>query len=165
MALTERAYLSLVEFKARSIMPPSDVDALETEAPGFVDEQIASASADVDSALSKRYATPIQGAVPRLVQLWVTRLVTLECYLRRGFNPSAEQDALVATAAERTRAELQQAADGNNALRELPLRADAAEASGVVKGGPFGYSEASPWVGFDLQRAAARAEDERGSGT
>ena len=165
MALTERAYLSLMEFKARSIMPPSDVDALEAEAPGFVDEQVAAASADVDSALSKRYATPIQCAVPRLIQLWVTRLVTLECYLRRGFNPSAEQDALVAAAAERTRAELQQAADGNNALRELPLRADAADTSGVVKGGPYAYSEASPYVAFDVQRDAARDEDSRGYGT
>jgi len=54
-------------------------------------------------------------------------------------------------------AELKEAADSKDGLFDLPLRADTT-ATGVSKGGPRGYSEASPYTNLDRQRARRRNE-------
>ncbi len=54
---------------------------------------------------------------------------------------------------------MKEAADSAEGLFELPLRADL-ETSGVSKGGPLGYTEASPYRWTDRQADDGRNEDE-----
>lgn len=154
------AWLDLATFKARSIMPAADVDALEALEAGFAAKRIAIRQARMSSRLSKRYdlAFPA-GDVPEVILGWLTSLVTFDLYLKRGWNPSSEQDALIAKDAETAEAEVKEAADSATGLFDLPLRESAPGASAVTRGGPFGYSEASPYAWTDEQRGTAAGED------
>lgn len=160
------ALLALADFKSRSIMPSEDVDALEAQYPGYVAKRLALREGLMNARLAKRYATPFEPASPPDVAVgWLVAMVTLDCYLRRGFNPSSAQDQIIADEAKRAETEILEAANSETGLFELPLRQDAPGASGVSKGGPFGYSEASPYVAFNMQRETARGEDSSGRGT
>ncbi len=147
-------------------MPGADVDALEQGEPGFLDETIADELAHIESRLTKRYVTPFsEVSPPRAVLRWLTRIVTLKAYEKRGFNPTSAQDQLIVDAATKAEADIIEAANSETGLFDLPLRQDAPGASGVSKGGPFGYSEQSPYVSSSKQRHAARDEDSRGDGS
>lgn len=131
--------------------------------PGWVDGQLQYWSAWIDSRLAKRYATPFDTPYPVAVKGWLNRLVTLRVYLRRGVDPGDRQVAEIKLDAESAQAEIKEAADAKDGLYELPLRADTT-AGGVKRGTPRVYSEASPYVGFDVQKERGRREDGTGSG-
>lgn len=150
------SYLSIAEFRTRTIMPQSDVDELEAREPGFLAAAIADNSQLIDSRLRKRYAVPFKDPFPLAVKRWLTHLVTREAYFKRGMNPSAEQDLeAIIQMANNALDELRQAADAHEGLFDLPLRADKS-GSGIVYGGPQGYSEASPYTWQDCQMEAIR---------
>jgi hypothetical protein len=90
--------------------------------------------------------------------------VTIRAWMKRGFDPNdlatEEYKADAAAAME----EIKEAANADTGLFELPLRADTT-ASGISKGGPLGYTEASPYVWTDEQARAGRDEDSRRGGT
>jgi hypothetical protein len=154
------AYQTVIEFRDRTIMPGEDVDELESRYPNFLSSRLAIWSAWLDARLRKRYATPFEAPAPLIVIGWLTALVTLDAYARRGFNPSGEADqASIIAPADRAMAEVKEAADSKEGLFDLPLRQDAAGSSGIVNGGPLGYSEASPYIWADLQAIAGRRED------
>mgnify|MGYP006346647153 CR=1 FL=1 len=155
------AWLTLSEFKLRSVMPPEDVDRLDDQYPGFLAQTIASEQARIESRLRKRYAIPFALPFPETAIGWLVAAVTLAAYQRRGWNPSSEENQLIVKADETARAELKEAADSNEGLYDLPLRENAVEGSGIAKGGPYGYSEASPYVWTDCQRTTAWDEDGR----
>lgn len=144
------AYLTISELKDRSIMPPEEIDLLPV---AFVNSRIAIAESEVNSVLRKRYAAPFASPVPEIVLAWVTDLVTPELYFRRGWDPTEKQSLEILAAAERVRAQLQQAADQQGGLWDLPLRQDS-NAEGVSKGGTKCYSEASAYDWLDAQREA-----------
>lgn len=157
------AYLDLAAFKVRSLMPQSDVEALETAAPGWIDGQLGHYSLAIDSRLRKRYAVPF--AIPNeTVKEWLTRIVTVRCFLRRGVDPNDAQFEAIKEDADLALAEIKEAADSETGLFELPLL-DAGDTSAVSKGGPYGYSEQSPYVWMDGQESTGRDEDRNGSGT
>jgi len=158
------AYLTLAEFKARSLMPQSDVEALETAASGWVDGQLEYYSRAIDARLRKRYSAPFAAPVPEAVREWLTRIVTVRCFLRRGVDPADPQFAAIADDATEARAEIKEAADSVEGLFDLPIL-DTADASGVSKGGPLSYTEASPYVWTDKQVDTGRDEDSNGEGT
>lgn len=162
---TETSPLSLAEWRLRSTMPAADVDALEVTDPGFLAATLADVTAEVYAVLAKRYVVPFASPVPRLVLRWITAIVTLEAYLKRGFNPESAQDALIDANAKIAREQIQAAANAETGLYELPLRSDLAASTGATKGGPFGYSEQSPYVWTTVQWNGARGEDESGRGT
>jgi hypothetical protein len=143
------SFLDLVGFKARTIMPAADVDAIEASEPGWILQQLADGSAAMITRLSKRYG-PFVLPYPVAVLRWLTILVTVRCYYKRGVNPSDEQFELVKAEADEAKAELKEAADSDIGLFELPLRQDTT-ADGIAKGGPFGYSEAGPYDWIDRQ--------------
>lgn len=120
-------------------------------------------SAWIDSRLVKRYAAPFDSPYPVAVKGWLNRIVTLRCYLRRGVDSGDRQVAEIKLDAENAQAEIKEAADAKDGLYELPLRADTT-ATGAKRGTPRVYSEASPYVGFDVQQARGRNEDANGSG-
>lgn len=158
------SYLDLNGFKGLSVMPASDIDEIEAVASGWVQAQLDYWSSWIDARLTKRYEAPFEAPFPVAVTGWLARIVTLRCYLRRGVDPNDPQFEEIRADADAAREEIREAADSEVGLFELPLREDTT-ASGVSRGGPRGYSEASPYVGFDVQSAAGRDEDAAGRGT
>ncbi len=157
-------YLDLTSFKALTIMPADHADAIQLVAPGWIDSQLVYWSGWIDSRLRKRYAAPFESPYPEAVTGWLARLVTVRAYLKRGVDPNDPQFEEIRADAERAMTEIKEAADGDVGLFDLPLRADTT-AAGISKGGPLGYSEASPYVWTDEQAATGRAEDSRRGGT
>lgn len=149
-------YLDTTEFTSRSLMPPEDVAVLETAYPGFIAKRIGQNQAWMTSRLSKRYGV-FKDPVPELVLSWIVALTTLDAYVRRGFNPSSEQDQLIAKAADDARVEIKEAADSTVGLFELPMLEDGTDTDATVEGGPLGYSEASPYDWMDVQADAVRS--------
>jgi hypothetical protein len=131
----------------------------------FVHRRLAAQSSHIDARLRKRYAAPFAVPVPEIVLEWVERLVTRDCYVKRGFNPGddAEDNEILARAVA-AEAEVKEAADSKDGLFALPLRDDA-DADAIVKAGPLSYSEASPYVWSDVQAAQAAIDDESGRGS
>lgn len=152
------AYLTLDEFKTRTVMPSEDVDALEAAYAGFIASKLSEHSSRIDARLRKRYVVPFASPTPEIVLSWVERLTTKDAYLKRGFNPSSEQDAEIIARAKAAEDEIKEAADANEGLFDLPLREDVPGTSGVSQGGPFGYSEQSPYTWMRKQREAASDE-------
>lgn len=149
------APLSVSGFKARSIMPSADVDALETQEPGFLDAQLSMVTDRINSQLRKRYAVPFESPVPEIFLGWLTAIVTPLAYRKRGWNPSDEQSQAIEQDRKDALAEVQLAADSEIGLFDLPLRETTGE-SGISRGGPLGYSEASPYDWTDVQAEAIR---------
>lgn len=157
-------YLDLAGFRGLSLMAGESIDELETIAPGWVDAQLEAASRHIDARLAKRYAAPFASPYPVAITDWLARVVTVRAMMRRGVDANDEQFLALKEDAAAAWAEIKEAADSNEGLYELPLREDTT-ASGVSKGGPYGYSEQSPYVWTDKQAATARDEDSAGDGT
>lgn len=157
-------YLDLPGFRAETLMPGSDVDALDVRHPGWIAGQLESWSRQIDARLRKRYAVPFVAPYPIAVQGWLARIVTLRCYLKRGVDPNDAQFEVIKEDADNAVAEIKEAADAETGLYDLPL-IEGSSASGISKGGPRSYSEASPYVGFDVQERVGRGEDRNGEGT
>lgn len=151
------AYLTVEEFKLDTVMPDGDVVDLEAQNPGWLARQLEKISAEIDAKLRKRYAAPFSAPYPLKVVGWLEAIVTLRAYQRRGFNPSAMQDQTILEAEKRAWAEIEQAADAEKGLFELPVT-QGATATGVVRGGPLGYSEVSPYTWTDRQWEAILGE-------
>lgn len=158
------AYLTLEEFKLRSIMPPAQIDRIEnTLAPGWISAQLASSSSWADMRLAKRYRVPFAAPYPEAVRSWVARMVTARAYLVHGVSASDQQLTLVTSDAEKAEGEIREAADGQLGL--IDLAPSEALAGSVQYGGPRVYSETSPYVAGDMQRATAVREDRNRRGT
>lgn len=158
------AYLDLAGFKDLSEMPATSIDELEVVHPGWVDAQLEYWSSQIDARLTKRYAAPFASPYPLAVKGWLARVVTVRALRRLGVDSTDEQYADMKADAEAAWAEIKEAADSNEGLYELPLRADTTE-TGISRGGPYGYAEQSPYVWTDKQVADGRAEDAAGDGT
>lgn len=157
------AYLEASDFKARTLMPAGDVDAITAQDSEYLPNRLEMRSRWIDSRLAKRYAAPFDEAdPPTAVVLWLVDLVTLDMFMRRGFNPESAQDKLIVDAAEQAKADIKEAADSKDGLFELPLKQSDPAACGVSKGGPLGQSQASPWTWTDVQADAAHDEDANG---
>jgi hypothetical protein len=171
-------YMSTARFKDLSIMPSPDIDLIESLEAGWVQAQIDRVGAALDARLAKRYAVPFGGApvidpplredVPQVIEDWITTIVTARAYAKRGVNPSSGElwfTEMVIEPMKAAGAAILEAANSDTGLFDLPLKESAAPAGGATRGGPKGYSEASPYVWTDAQVDAARQEDEWGSGS
>lgn len=157
------SYLNPAEFRDRTIMPDDEVDSLNERKPSFVEASIDDWTSFINTKLAKRYDVPFDkvsdAEVPRVIKRWMTSLVTRDAYMGRGFSPSSEQDAEIQKAAERAEEQIQEAADSEKALFDLPERQSKPEASGVRRGGPQFYAEASPYRWRDRQIDLIDADD------
>lgn len=165
------SYLDVDEFKARTIAPSSLVDGDFLDPTGafddpdkiaaraswrtFVESQLRIETSRINARTRKRYAAPFADPVSEIVLGWLTSLVTPKLYERRGWDPSDAQAQSILADADTARAEMKEAADSVDGLFDLPLRQDSGT-TGVAKGGPLVYSEASPYEWIDVQRAAVR---------
>ena len=84
--------------------------------------------------------------------------------LKRGVDPSDQQFSEIREDATKAEKEIEEAANSHDGLFDLPLL-DSEKTSGISKGGPRVYSEASPYVFMDVQRDAGRGEDDSRRGT
>lgn len=144
-------------------LPSEIVDVIETSSPGFTELQLELESAYIDSLLSKRYLVPFVLSAPLVVMRWLVDLVSLQVWLKRGFDGTQVDAQIYIDAATHAREDLRQAADAKDGLFELPLRADVPSAGG--KPTIHSYSETSPFLGQRIQRVRGRAEDYQGTGT
>lgn len=158
------SYLDIAGFAALTTMPSVFVSAIEDVSPGWIAGQLEYWSHQIDSRLTKRYATPFRAPYPVAVTGWLARIVTVRCYLKRGIDPNDIQFDEIKLDAERAMEEIKEAASSHEGLFELPLRADTHE-NGVVRSDTFGYAEASPYVWTSIQRGRGRVEDASGGGT
>lgn len=157
-------YLTIAEFKMRTIMPWAQIDRIEAQlAPGWLDSQFASSSGWIDMRLAKRIKVPLSEPVSDVVKGWVARMVTLRAYLQHGIPASDAQIALVTADAEKAEGEVKEAADGQLSL--IDLAPSDQSSSAVLYGGTRSYSEASPYVGYDVQLARGRNEDRNRGGS
>lgn len=149
------AYLTFDQWRDRSVARKAEADALNTSAPEFFGAKLAYWTAWIDGRLRKRYAAPFQSPVPEIVLGWLEALVTLDFYLRRGFNPESKQDQLIEKRATDAKAEVLEAANSDTGLFDLPIRQDST-ATGISKGEPLMESDASPWTWLDRRAEVMR---------
>jgi hypothetical protein len=153
-------YVDIAYVKLVGSMPASDIDALEGLYPGTFDGMAEAVSRMFDARLAKRYAAPFAEPYPEALKWNVAHVVVASLWQKRGYNPGSAQDEIIQTNRTEALAWLKEAADSKEGLIELPLREDTT-ADGVVKGGPLGYHEASPYVWTDRQREDGRMDDSR----
>lgn len=158
------AYLNLADFKLTTDMPSAFVDEIEVQEAGWVDKALDMGSAYIDSRLAKRYDAPFIAPFPIAVIRWLTDLVTLRCWRKRGVVATDEQMIDYRAAAETAQRELTEAANSDTGLFDLPLRANT-DTSGINRGFPRSYSEQSPYVWYDIQADIGHDEDSAGEGT
>lgn len=152
------AYQTYDEFLARTTMPASFVAEVEARTPGWIAIRLLINSANIDARLCKRYDAPFTAPAPLIVCDWLTRIVTLETWLKRGVSATDEQFLEYKQQATEAAADIKEAADSNTGLFNLPLRADTDE-SGVTRGYVLSSSQASPYAWMDDQVRDGRAED------
>ncbi len=157
-------YLTLAELKELSLLSSETLDEIDAANTGWFTATLAERSRWIDARLAKRYAVPFASPYPELVQGWLSRIVTWRATFRRGYTPTDLSATQLKDDADTALAEIKEAADSETGLFDLPLRADTSS-SGISKGGPLGYSESSPYVGFSKQAATAHDEDRDGTGS
>lgn len=133
------------------------ISVIVAPTPNWVDVMLMGWSDQIRSRLRKRYSIPQTPPYPETIPRWLTKLGTRECYARRGWNPTSAQDqASIEDAAETASKELAEAANSETGLFDLALRDDLQGSSGISQGGPFSYSEASPYTWIYRQVQAVR---------
>jgi hypothetical protein len=154
-------FLNLAGFKQRSTMPSTAIDTLERLEPGWLDLRLDGNASWIFARLRKRYAVTWAVNPPLVIISWLVAITTLDAYLKRGFDPTSEQDLQIQKMGESARAEVLEAADSVTGLFDLPLLEGGAD-SAINQGGPFAYSEQSPYTWADVQAEAGRSEDASG---
>lgn len=151
------SYLTIEEFRVRSVMPAAFTDELEEERPGFLEALLAQQSAAVDARLRKRYRVPFAGPpYPEIVCGWVCRLATLRAYLARQINPGDELLPVLRDDATAAEAEIREAASASEGLVELA--APGSSTGAISSGAPVVLSDPSPYTWQDEQAARVRSE-------
>lgn len=159
-------YLTNSEFRLLTLLPVNVLDEAEARTPGFLAAQLSNVSSRMDARLAKRYAAPFAAPYPTVVQEWLAHIVSWRCYLKRGVNSLDSEAAEYKAQHDEALKEILEAANSETGLFELPLLQDLTpDASGVVRGGPLGYSEQSPYVWTDQQGEIGHNEDSNRGGT
>ena len=150
------SYLFLADFSTRSILPVADTAAVEAARPGFINLRLATWTSKVEARLRKRYAVPFADPVPETVLDWIVTLATPDVFRARGYNPKSEQDQQIQAAADLAWKEVLEAANSEDGLFDLPLLETSPSTSAIVEGGPYGYSERSPYHWTDVEAEVIR---------
>lgn len=158
-------YLDVPTFTTLTEMPVGDVQSVVDAAPGYIEARIALEQSRMNARLRKRYSVPFNqngGAVPDVVQGWLTAIVTPAVYRKRGVQPATEdQVKRLDELADAAIAEITEAANSQTGLFDLPL-AEGATPGQIDRGEPLGESYASPYVATYSRDARAFEEDWNG---
>lgn len=145
-------YLTFETWKARSRWSSPDCDDIYAREQDKVDNALADTTEWVNARLRKRY-DEAQLPTNRTILGWCRDIVDFEVFLIRGGNPSSMQDGLYKEKHDAAKAEIAEAANSQTGLFDLPARQDSTE-TGISRGGPLAYSEASPYTWMDRQAEA-----------
>lgn len=152
-------YLTLSDFKQISVVPAQFIDEIELRTPGWVEQRIRMISAYIDTRLSKRYATPFQDPCPFAVRDWIAKIVSMDCWLRRGVEPTDTEISEYKAQQQQAYDELKEAANSDTGLFDLPLRSDV-DGTGISRGAPLATSQQSPYAWTTEQARIGRQEDQ-----
>lgn len=156
------SYLDVAGFKARTTAPAALVDgehipvtnaAARAAWTTFVESRLKFWTSRINARLRKRYATPFKEPVLEVVLGWLATLATPDLYRRRGWDPSDAHAQDITKEADDVLSDLEEAANAEDGLFDLPLREDVDETA-IEKGGPFVYSEQSAYDFVDVQAEA-----------
>ena len=147
-------YLDVAGFKARTLIPASYVDEIEDAEIGWTLGQLTVWTSWLNSQLRKRYAAPFSSPYPETVIVWLEAVMTERVLLKRGVDPTDKQASRISELADKARDEIQQAANAESGLFDLPLRSDTT-ADGISKGAPLLFSQAGPYAWTTNQREDA----------
>jgi hypothetical protein len=100
--------------------------------------------------------------VPEIILKWVTTLVTADVFRRHGVNPNDPMMLGLVEEVKQVRLEIEEAANSQTGLFDLPTNED--EASAIDTGGPLGFSDTSPYRWMDRQQALGSRQDAEGLG-
>lgn len=159
------SYLTIDDFKLLSVIPPDYLDFIENAQAGWMLAKLSAWSRWIDARLKKRYAIPLpfvghaDANFPSQAQQWVCDLATFDAYLKRGIDPTDAQIQEIEKRYNAAKAEVQEAANAESGLFELPLRTDGT-GQGVSKGAPLFATQTSPYTWRTAQRSAGILEDE-----
>jgi hypothetical protein len=138
-------------------LPNSDIDAMNTTYPEFIASVCDRVTRLIYARLRKRYKLPLVAPYPPDLIDAAIHLATWQVYVKRGVSDETSllSDELKA---ERDAANtwLLEVANSETGLLELATLDSAANDGSVEKGGPFVYSEASPYDWTDRQSEAVR---------
>jgi phage gp36-like protein len=157
-------YITKDEFILMSVMPATYIGEIETKTPGWINKQIDMASARVDTQLRKRYDVPFSDPAPVMVKEWVARMVEVSCWLKRGVRTTDEQFQEYRARGDTALKELEEAANSEKGLYDLPLSTGGQSAM-VTRSWPRAYSEQSPYVWTDDQAEIGRSENSSRGGS
>lgn len=163
-AAEDTAESRIERFKLLSTLADAQVDELEALYPGWCELQFQVHSAHIDGRLRKRYAAPFVAPYALMLETWISALVTLRANVKLGVRQTDEQFQTAVTDDKQARDDIKEAADAEDGLFDLPLRANTTE-SGIVAATTLCQTERSPYVGFDVTKAAADLEDQNGRPT
>jgi len=148
-------YLTPATFALRTVAPQSAIDEVTSLYPTWLQVQIDSLASIINARLAKRYAVPFPDPAPEQILSWLTRLVTVQLYFKRGFDPTDVQSAALIADRDTVYAEIKEAADAQAGLFELPLRSDQPQGSAVRSPILF-QSDPTPFERIDRQAARYR---------
>lgn len=158
-------YLTDTEFRLLTLLPVNVIDEVEARTPGWLTQQLTTVSSRMDARLAKRYAAPFVAPYPTIAQEWLAHIVSWRCYLKRGVNSLDSEAAEYKAQHDQALKEIEEAANSDTGLFELPRVQSSPDVAGVSRGGPVSYSEQSPYVWTDSQADIGRQEDEQGGGS
>lgn len=151
------AYATPADVRLKGVLLPSDVDRVEGRFPGITQARLDTAHARLNAKLMKRYRLPFQTPVPQCLVWYEAVIVSYELLADvRGLNPESGQGPRVEQAYQEAQEWLKAAVDPEHGDVELRAAEAGLGPSAVNAGGPFGYSEASPYAWIDAQAEALR---------
>lgn len=109
-----------------------------------------------DTTMAYEAVTPVVEDVLR----WLTVLVTADVADRHGISTTDPLWIRISTRVDTVLKELEEAANSQTGLLDLPINED--EGSAITTGGPLGFSDASPYAWTDRQVALGSRQDGRG---
>ena len=151
------SYATLQQVRRLGVMRPSDIDRIEAQEPGITLERAEAVTSVLNSKLMKRYRLPFMQPYPLSLAKYVAVVVSYELLTDvRGLNPESDQKDAAEKALAKVEAWLTAAVDPEGGDVELRAAEAGLGPSAVSAGGPYGYSEASPYTWTDAQVDAIR---------
>jgi hypothetical protein len=145
-------YVTVQDVQDLGILLQEDIDFLEQRYPGIVLRIATKVSGYFDGRLAKRYGVPFVAPFDDGLVDAVAAVVAYRLLVKRGGKPDGTKVAAAERAHDAAMAWIVEAADSKDGLVEL-LRTQSTPRgeTSINKGGPLGYSEASPYTATDRQ--------------
>lgn len=150
------AYLTLDEYRGLSLLPSAAIDDLDAQSPDWIANTIAAQSSVIDARLAKRYLVPFSDPCPAKVKEWLVRLLDARSYLKLGVDANDQQIEWIHADVAEVFKEMQEAADSQTGLWQLPLIQGQPGSNGIISPKVLSFSQASPYSWIKTQARKAR---------